>query len=254
MRRIDREAVEQPQSRVGRGEQDLDQARPQAPGGQRLALDGQRVGQRAGGRLVVRRPKREHDVVGREGMAIREPHALPQVHLVPPPVVAPRPAVGQPRFGGVRGPVDPDQPRLREEAHQVRREGVVGEPVEGGRLAAERRDQGAGGRDRRRSGRIGRRRRPRGSADEEEQKKECKARGGGQNEPPTTGHDPDPPANPLTEARCAISSEKARRSAVTICNFCNPLDGRPIGCPHEAILTRRAGRAATARNCSIRNE
>src|SRR5206468_11675482 len=85
--------------RVGIGRGDL----------QLAARDAQRIANGPAGLLVVRRIKREHHIVRREWMAVRELHVLTQLQRSMPEIPSGRPAFGQPGLELLGGLVDSDQ-------------------------------------------------------------------------------------------------------------------------------------------------
>ena len=113
--------------RVGIGRGDL----------QLAARDPQRVANGPAGLLIVRRIKREHHIIRREWMAVRELHVLAQLQRGMPQVLRGRPAFGQPGLELLRGLVDPDQLGLREGGHEGGGGVARGETIEAAKFVAD---------------------------------------------------------------------------------------------------------------------
>ena len=146
--RHDRQVVEDPQAgRERRRERDDDRRRIGRAHLERLAADQQRIGERAAGSSVVDRREREQDIVGREGLAVGEGDALPQLQRVPQAVVGAGPAFGEPRLDLLRRAVDAHELRLGEQRHELGRRVAAREAVEGARLGADGDDEVAAAED-----------------------------------------------------------------------------------------------------------
>ena len=116
---------------------------------ERLAADEHRVAERAARLLVVDGLEREQHVGRRERRAVGELHAAAQVQRAREAVGRAGVRLGQPRLELLRGAVDADEARLRQQAvTRLRREVAAGVRVERARLAAHRGDQRAAARGR----------------------------------------------------------------------------------------------------------
>ena len=152
--RQDRQVVEEPEPGAERSwKRHDDGRRVDGFGGEVLPTDAHRVGHDAPAFFVVGRRQRKHHVVGGERDAVCECDSRTQLDRVAQAVGRRRPAFREPRFHGLRDPVDADQPGLGQHGHEVGRRVMARIPVERLRVRAEGDDEIAAARGRRLPGR-----------------------------------------------------------------------------------------------------
>ena len=137
--RQNRKVVQQPEPRRERdGERNGECVRIERGDLQLFPPGLKRIGEAAAGLRVVHGLEREHHVVGRERVTIREGDAWPQLHRIAETIGGARPAFREPRLHFLRQAVDTYELGLGEARDEVGAGVALHEPVEGARLGSHR--------------------------------------------------------------------------------------------------------------------
>jgi hypothetical protein len=144
MLRKDRQVVENADARRV-GDREHNRHRAGVDGGdlELPPLDLQRIAEGTLGAQRVHRLKREHHIVGRQRLAVREGDARMQLQRERPPVLRGTPTVRQPGLHCLRRLVDANQLGVREDGHELGAGVAVDVAIEGAGLGSNGGDQAA---------------------------------------------------------------------------------------------------------------